>query len=176
MWTTDEITIHYQYTLSDAMHASRLYRATTGTRTFGRAMGVLFLALGCVSLFAWGLAWYTVACFLIAAIAGLDLITPIQAWRAFRANAKHHAQSWEVTFHEEGVHARTGTMDLQRSWAAYSTAIESERLFLLVYGQWLFATLPKRAFSTEEEIQAFRQLLERKDIPLHRSSKKGWLL
>jgi hypothetical protein len=172
----DEITIHYHYTLSDAVHASRLYQATKARRTIGRALGVLFLALGCVSLYLWGLAWFTVACFLLAIVAGFDLITPFEAWRAFRANAELSTQRWEVRFQEEGVRARTGTMDLQRSWTAYSRALESERLFLLVYGQWLFATLPKRAVSTKEEMQAFRLLLERKGIPHYRVDKKGWLL
>lgn len=172
----DDITIRYQYTLSDGVHASRLYQATTATRTIGRAMGVLFLALGCASLYFWGLAWYTVACFLIAVIAGFDLLTPLQGWRAFRANAELNAQPWEVTFHAEGVQARTSTLDVQRSWTAYSGAVESERLFLLIYGKWLFATIPKRAFSSEEEIRALRELLERKGIPHRRFDKKGWLL
>jgi hypothetical protein len=39
-----------------------------------------------------------------------------------------------------------------------------------------FSTLPKRAFASEEERQAFRPLLERKDIPLRPIGKKGWLL
>ena len=171
-----EISIRTQYTLSDAVHASRLYQATTATRTISRAMGVLFLALGCVSLYLWGLAWFTVACFLIAIVAGFDLITPLQAWRAFRANAEHHAQPWEVTFGEEGVHARSRTLDIQRTWSAYSGAVESERMFLLVYGTWLFATLPKRAFANEVEIQAFRQILLGKGIPVRHFRRKGWLL
>jgi hypothetical protein len=175
MEASDEITIQYQYTLSDAVHASRLYQATTATRTIGRAVGVLLLALGCVSLYLWGLAWFTVACFLLAVIAGFDLITPLQAWWAFRANAELNAQRWEVTLHSEGIHARTSTLDVQRTWSAYSGAVESERLFLLVYGKWLFAALPKRAFSSEEEIQALRQILESKGIP-YRRTKKGWLL
>lgn len=173
MEAIDEITTRYQYTLSDAVHASRLYQATTATRTAGRVMGVLFLGLGCVSLYLWGLAWYSVACFLIAVISGFDLLTPLQGWRAFRANADLNTQPWEVTFHTEGVHARTGTFDVQRAWTAYSCAIESERLFPLVDGKWLFATLPKRVFSNEEEMQFFRELLESKSIPFRRFGKKG---
>jgi hypothetical protein len=37
-------------------------------------------------------------------------------------------------------------------------------------------TIPSRAFSREEDIEAFRRLLESKGIPLRRISKKGWLL
>jgi len=171
-----ETTIHYQYTLSDAVYASRLYQATTATRTIGRAMGLLFLGLGCVWLYFWGLAWYTVACFLIAVIAGFDLLTVLQSWRAFRANAEFNAQPWEVTFGPEDVHARTRTFETRRAWTAYSGAVESEYLFLLVYGKWLFATIPKRAFSNEEEIEALRQLVQSKGIPYRRFDKKGWLL
>jgi hypothetical protein len=45
MEASDEITIRYQYNFSDAVHASRLYQATTAARTIGWAAGVLFLAL-----------------------------------------------------------------------------------------------------------------------------------
>lgn len=176
MEPTEEITLHYQYTVADAVHASRLYRATTAMRAIGKALGVLFLALGCVSFYFWGLAWYTVACFVLAIVMGLDVLTPLRGWLSFRANTELNAQPWEVTFHSEVVHARTSTLDVQRAWTAYSVAVENERLFLLVFGTWLFATLPKRAFSNEEEIQAFRRLLGGKGIPCRRIGLKGWQL
>jgi hypothetical protein len=60
------------------------------------------------------------------------------------------------------VHAKTSTIDARRLWTGYSTVLEGETLFLLVYGKWLYVAIPKRVFASDEEIEGFRQMLERK--------------
>jgi hypothetical protein len=170
------ITIGFQYTARDAVEAYRLYATTTPIRSIGRAVALMCLVFGGLLLFFWGIQWYTALLFAVAVIEWFDLIPVLQGWFAFRTNAKLYARMWETTFDDEGVRARTSTDELHRSWAAYTTLLESERLFLLVYGKGLYGTIPKRAFANDEEIRTFRGMVESKGISVRQIGKKGGAL
>jgi hypothetical protein len=173
MDATEGITIRFEYTAADAVDAFRLYEATTPSRAIGKTIAILLLVFAALAVYAYvqfvhtygatyGLEWVAIGCVALALILWFDPIRPLRARLAFRMNSRVYTDPSEVTFDEAGVHARTRTYDVKRSWAAYSTVLESDRLFLLVYGKGVYATIPKRAFSSEPQIQAFREMLQRR--------------
>jgi hypothetical protein len=173
MDATQIMTIRFTYTPSDAVDAFRLYEATTPMRKMVRAVAVLSFAFAGLDFYAYvqlartyggtyGMQWFGMGLLVAALIGWFDPIRPLQAWLTFRMNSKIYTDQSEVTFDEAGVHARTSTYDAKRPWAAYSSVLESNRLFLLVYGKGLYATIPKRAFSDDKQIQVFRDMLQRK--------------
>jgi hypothetical protein len=173
MDTDERITIHFEYNVADAVDAFRLYHATTPMRTISKIVAVVSLVFASLATYAcvqlihtygdtYGTAWFAIGLIFIAIIAWFDPIRPVQAWLAFKMNSKVYTDPSEVTFDEAGVHAKTNTYDAKRLWTAYFSVLESKRLFLLVYGKGVYATIPKRAFSGEEQIRAFREMLERK--------------
>jgi hypothetical protein len=48
---------------------------------------------------------------------------------------------------------------MQRYWPAFTKVLENERLFILVYGPWQYAVLPKREFASPESIEELRGYL-----------------
>jgi hypothetical protein len=173
MEADENITIHFEYTLADMLDAFRLYHATTPMRTISKIVAILSLAFAILAVYtcvqsirAYGetydTGWYAAGLLVIAIIAWFDPIRPLRAWLVFKMNSKIYTDPLEVTFDQVGVRAKTSTYDMQRLWMAYSTVLESKRLFLLVYGKGVYATIPKRAFSGEAQISVFREMLKRR--------------
>ncbi len=96
---------------------------------------------------SYGTGWFALIFLLLALEFWLDPIRPLLARLAFGMNAKIYSDPSEVMFDDEGVHAKSSTYELKRIWTAYSKLLESKKLFLLVYGKRLYATIPKRAFT-----------------------------
>ena len=167
------ITLHFNYTQADVAEAFRLYQSTTPIQKVVKIAAILALLNAGLCVYAYfqltrlygssnGTEWYALASFLLALVFWFDPIRPLMARIMFRMNSKIYSDQSEVTFDEEGVHARTSTYDLKRQWSAYSKMLESKRLFLLVYGKNLFATIPRRAFEDERQIEAFREMMKNK--------------
>jgi len=156
------ITIHFTYTASDSIQACRAYRVTTTRYKISIVITVAAFIIGCVTTFTLGFHWYTVVWFAIAVEEWFDLIRLLRAWLLFRSNRKVYSEPYEVTIDDSGIRAKTGAMDARRLWSGYTSAIEGKQLFLLVYGKWLYATLPKRAMSNEAEISRVREIIQHK--------------
>jgi hypothetical protein len=162
MDTTETIIVHIEYTSSDIVRACRVYQVTTVGYKFSKVVAIMCFAAGCWLAYARGLHWLTVVLFVSAVLSWFDPVRPLQAWLAFKRNPGIYLEPYQVTFDDTGVHAKTSTIDARRLWTGYSTVLEGETLFLLVYGKWLYVAIPKRVFASDEEIEGFRQMLERK--------------
>jgi hypothetical protein len=173
MDSSESITIRFAFTLADAVESFRLYDATTPRHTITRIIALLSMVFAglatyaCVQLIrlygsTYGTEWCAIVLFALALILWFDLILSLRAWFVFRMNSRIYTDESEVTFDEYGVHAKTSTYDMKRLWTAYSRVLESDRLFLLIYGKGVYATIPKRAFSDERQLLVFRELLNRR--------------
>jgi|SRR5215472_7332515 len=82
--------------------------------------------------------------------------------RAFRGNPTFQDQ-YELTFSDAGVMVKSSRVESKMAWSLYTKVIESHDLFLLVYGKNLrvMTLVPKRAFQTPGQQDAFRLLLRR---------------
>ena len=106
--------------------------------------------------------WWAILVFLLAPSAWFDLLYPLRLWITVRQNPMLLTGEYELTFDDQGCYAKTNEYEARRSWSAYTTALESDKMFVLVYGKNRFATVPKRAFSNTEEISQVRELLKSK--------------
>jgi hypothetical protein len=169
----EPITLRFTYTPADMVDAIRLYESSTPMRSIGKIAAVLalfaagmcaygYLELGGGDRSSYGFEWYGLAFFLLAVVFWFDLLRPLMARLVFRMNAKIYSDPSEVTFDKDGVHAKTSTYDLTRKWEAYTRLLESKQSFLLVYGKRLYATIPKRAFTDEKQIEWFREMVKSK--------------
>jgi YcxB-like protein len=81
----------------------------------------------------------------------------------FRGDAKFRDR-FEVTYSEEGLAVKTKQIDSKLAWSLYTKVIESPTFYLLVYGHELrmMTLLPKRAFRSQQQQSAFRELINRK--------------
>ena len=88
-----------------------------------------------------------------------NLLSPykLRCYLAFKRDPKYR-ELYEITFSENGLHYTTPTIDSNIAWSFYHSLLEDDELFLLVYGNWMYSVIPKRAFSDIAELNAFREL------------------
>jgi hypothetical protein len=68
-------------------------------------------------------------------------------------------EHYSLTFSPEGIHFQTTDIDSQLQWKMYSHALIDKESFLLYYGSNQFTVIPKSAFQTAAEREAFERLL-----------------
>jgi magnesium-transporting ATPase (P-type) len=74
-----------------------------------------------------------------------------------REPAAHRLQTIEIT--EAGLSQSTHASSTQYKWEAFVRQLETPNLFLLYLTEVTFLLLPKRAFPSQDEINAFRELV-----------------
>ena len=87
-----------------------------------------------------------------------------------------------MDFSEENVHVNTNLADAVYQWTNFSNLLESDDLFLVFFtvNQKVTYIVPKRAFESPEQIEAFRSLLAEKKIeklkPINKSNRILFIL
>lgn len=76
----------------------------------------------------------------------------------YQRNPKYRDEYY-LTFSPENIHFKTAAIDSVLQWTNYDDVIENADLFLLMYGKGLYTLVPKRCFHSNDEIDAFRALL-----------------
>jgi hypothetical protein len=72
----------------------------------------------------------------------------------------HHPISLEVN--EETLNFKSVTYESSLQWQFFIQAIETKNIFMLYQAKALFNMLPKRAFSSDEQMAEFRELVRTK--------------
>jgi hypothetical protein len=90
--------------------------------------------------------------------------------QAFRRDPKFRDE-YQLQFSDDGIQFRTPQIDALIQWDLYTKVIENERFYLLVYGRHMLSVIPKRAFQSAQQQEAFDQLLRRK-LPACFDSKR----
>lgn len=80
----------------------------------------------------------------------------------FRGDAKFR-DKYHVTFSDEGIAVKTDQIDSKLAWSLYTKVVEGANQYLLVYGKELrtITIVPKRAFTSQAQEEAFRNLVKR---------------
>ncbi len=67
-----------------------------------------------------------------------------------------------LQFSDQGIHAITGAGEAKADWKSWVGYRETGEFFLLQIGPRAFQPLPKRAFTSPQEVTDFRNLLKQK--------------
>lgn len=160
---SEAIELTFDNSLSEHIHAIRAYDARGAMHKVSRIVAGLLLAFGIWCIYAAGVRWWTVIWFPLAVVEWFDLLSirPLQVFAAFRANPKYR-ERYDVRFSDDGIHFRTSTIDSRLAWSHYQQLMETDKVFLLIYGPSMYSIIPKRAFMGTEELDRFRSLVRRK--------------
>lgn len=83
------------------------------------------------------------------------------SYRLWKAQHNLH-NSRETDVSEEGIKLKGEGFEANLEWKIYTHFIETKRLFILYQSKLCFNMFPKRAFSNEQQVEEFRELLQRK--------------
>jgi hypothetical protein len=179
------ITLRITYTAADLMEGVRMYQRSTRLDLANRIISIAGLLV-----VGWGLFLLAIDYFLLPNIFEgeyrLGLLEPTSryliwiivvlgplsvvswfrpfrlfgVWLDFQRNKANYQKPYEVNIGPEAISVKTLDAEGRQLWSAFEKVLESERLFVLVYGSWLYAMLPKRDFPDPESIEEYRNFLQ----------------
>lgn len=158
------VTVDFNYTEREYIAANRLFVFGT-PRTLAR----LLLVASCVAVGFFSLC--LLAGFPLWAAAATVALVEVSLFyntlvngprRYFRGDPRMHERH-EMLFTDEGITVRSRQAEARMAWGLYTRVIEGEQLFCLVYGKEIPTAMiiPKRAFRSRQDEDAFRELLAR---------------
>jgi hypothetical protein len=158
------ITVKYEE--QDYLNAQRLHHR------WSKRVSIIIISLVIIATLLSWILWHQgmqpIACGIIGGLIGCFVIyaalqyiyTPWKARRVFRQHKslqRGHTMSWNL----DGIQAKSQNGESFTSWSDFIRWKEGEYLFLLYISDLQFHMLPKRVFSSEQELNDFRAHLER---------------
>ena len=157
----NSISISFINELKDHIEAQRLLYSKGTMAKLDKVVSILLFGFGIYGLVFVGLRWWTIIWLPLAVTEWFNLLS-LSQWRTrieFQRNPKFR-EEYHLVFSRENIHFKTASLDSTLKWMHYDRVIQSPNLFLLTYGKGLYTVIPKRCFKSEEEIKAFRTLLD----------------
>lgn len=151
------IRIQGRNTMSDFAHAVQTFIGRHRAVWVFRIIGVALMVIG-LNLLAdpktvgYGITYIAISLVLLFNVANLALM-----WLAVKKTSKL-LDPYEAVFNEMGMQFKSPGAESKVEWSFYNRLIETRRVFLLCYDKAAFIILPKHAFSSQEQIDAFREL------------------
>ena len=156
------ICIRFVNNLEEHIEAARILYARSMLAKADKVVAGLLFAFGVYSIAVTGLHWWTPISFVLAAVEWFNLLSPIR-WKTkmeFNRTPKFR-EEYLLTFSDANIYFKTESLESTMLWTYYERVIESPTLFILLYGKGMYSVIPKRCFSSDSEMSAFRALLKR---------------
>ena len=100
-----------------------------------------------------------------AFIATISILFALDIYRRCFLQArklKKIAKPSKSIFTEQGIESKTPTSSSSRDWEGYAKIYETAKDFIFFSQENVFATIPKRFFKNQGEIEALKELVNRK--------------
>lgn len=180
------VTLLISYKAADLTEGVCSYQRTTSMHTINRLVSIVGLLVA-----VWGIALLALDAFVLPDLFGgefrlglLDVdrrflryillaliplsallwmrpFRPLAVWLDFHRNRAEYQKPREVRIDSRGILVKTSTSEGHYKWSAFSKVIESPTSFVLVYGPWQYAVLPKREFTIPGDIERAREYFQR---------------
>jgi hypothetical protein len=155
------VQLRYEITPSDHLE---MLKARFGLRArLGKSLiSIAGILLGLFAYRFFGDAWIVVVV-LFATLAIMQIFVPYIVHRKIYHRNPRLFEMRIVTFSDEGLRsekATTGTLEVK--WSSFEKFKETKNLFLTYQTKDVIGMVPKRAFSSAEDIAQFRNLLASK--------------
>jgi diacylglycerol kinase len=159
------VTVSFRYSASDFVSAWQTRFASRNrlkqNLTFALVIVVwaLYMSYAHRSQFEWLLFSFSAAAVLLLILGSVAFRSVIP--RVIFGISPKFREAYTITFSPEGVRVQTPRGDTKLDWSRYSRAMLDSEAYILCYGKNQFGVIPKRAFQTPEDQQAFEQMLMR---------------
>jgi len=152
------MTITYRPTQADLVHAARAWEGRHW-RAVRYVVAAVLVACGSFLIVGAG-SWWGGVFVLVGLLEAFNLLPAavIRAMIEYRANPKFHDEV-QLTLTPDGIHFRTSMIDSTLKWTLYSDYFETDRVFILIYGERMYTVIPKRALDGDAQVHEIRELL-----------------
>ena len=154
------INLTFRYEENDYVRALRAHYASHLMLRLDIVGTIIVGIAGAFLLGSARLHWLGVACVVIAVVFVLLLIAAFTVIpRLIFRREPRYRDEYSLTFSSDGIHFRTAHIDSQLQWSMYTRASITAHSYILYYGSRQFTVVPKRAFRSAEQQQAFERLM-----------------
>lgn len=157
--------IEYRLNLKDYQEANKFHlRNQKLNYWFLWIISILFF-LSSILYFVFVLDIYSALLWLFVGIAlnpELDLLRNFFIRLAWKNQSNTAREPVEIEITEEGIAKEASSYSSLVRWQAFSKFIETPNLFIVYEGKCLLHIIPKRSFSSNEQIQEFLAILNKK--------------
>lgn len=160
---SETVQLRFKYTEEEWAAASRLY--IIRQRDLLLRFIVMFVLIALAFSFFAAINEVVMSLFLLSV--GLVLSTFVLALffvfprQRFRSDPRHRDEFF-LEFADDGIRFQTEQIDSKLNWSLYSSVIENDRFYVLIYGKGMMSVIPKRAFTARDQETIFRNMLRRK--------------
>src|SRR5262245_56359156 len=154
------VCVEIDHQVGEHVKAERLYYAKcSGMVRVDRVVAVLLLLVGIFGVATAGVRWWTVIWFVLAPLERVNRMSRpafvVSYW--FKPTPKVLEKN-ALTLSQAGIHLKPPTVESDLKWDLYQGIVEGEDLVLLIYGKRMYSEIPKRCFSSPEDLNAFQEL------------------
>lgn len=165
----------YRLTINDHLEANQahfksqsfLYVAVLGISTLCITAGLFYFVFGCILIptqLMKGCLFAVLGLILVAlGVFCNPYINPLRRYaiaRSWKSQPDiHEPRAIQVT--EDGIIVKFPTFQSTINWQDYTHFIETKNLFMVYQDRRVFNLFPKRAFSSDHQVNQFRELLEK---------------
>jgi YcxB-like protein len=156
------VTLAFRYLPGEYVRAVRAHRLQNLRLVLDSIVSVVFLFAGTATLlfgaerdFWLGVAFCGLGLALPALIAVALMVVP----RIALARSEKLREPYRLTFSDQGIRFETTSIESNLAWSLYTRVTEVRDFYLLYWGRREFTVIPKRAFETAADMQAFDALL-----------------
>lgn len=155
------IALSYTQQIDELTHAVRVYQGSTRKHLIYKGLGMLAIFLGAWTFLTNGFGLGPALLLVLGAFLWFDPV-PLIVLSAGLRNTPAVREPTELTVDERGTHFVFNKTRTTRAWEKYERFIESDRVFVLVYGRWAYSVIPKRALAGAEQVAALREILRQR--------------
>ena len=149
--------IRYTPAQDEILHAARAWEGQHWSAA-RYVVAAMLLSFGSYLLYC--SAWFGAVFVLFGLLEAFNLLPAavLMTFIDFKMNPKFR-QEYELTLTGEHLRFRTLAIDSTLNWSLYSGVLETPKVFVLTMANRMSTVIPKRAFSSDEQLQEARQLL-----------------
>lgn len=160
---SESIELQFRYTEEEYVSAIRAYMLAKRRVAFFLAIASVITLLGIYFLLtqsdsAATISFLCTGAFLFGLLATSFVILP---HRRFQDNPQFRSE-YHLQFAEDGILFQTDHISSTLKWEIYTEALETQKFYLLSYGEGAVTVIPKRVFNTGEQQAHFKDMLMRK--------------
>ena len=158
--------VEFKYTPEGKDYTRAMYAFYLADKRTWLTMMILILLVVCGSaamLFSGSYnqpVFWILPIFLLLGLAYIYILSPFLVGVRVNRNTKLQSETMGIATPEH-LALKNANVDSKLGWDNFGKAVETRDYFLLIYGtnRRMFQFIPKRAFAGEEQLDAFRDLL-----------------
>lgn len=144
--------VRFQRNLRDVLAAAQLYQAGTTKHRIYQVVALILIAVASYQGLTLG---FGINQLLLIGIGILLAIDPVPLILMTVTALSQPETATSVSIDERGVHLQIGNTSRTYEWKQFNTIVENRQYYLLVYGNWAYITIPRRAFNNNDHHTQF---------------------